>query len=48
LLLPNFSGLDDGDASAHLGIPAAERIGALRRRYDPAGLFAMTIREGAS
>lgn len=48
LLLPNFSGLDDGDASAHMGIPAAERIGALRRRYDPAGLFAMTIREGAS
>ena len=48
LLLPNFSGLDDGDASAHMGIPAAERIGALRRRYDPAGLFAMTTREGAS
>jgi FAD/FMN-containing dehydrogenase len=48
LLLPNFSGLDDGDASAHMGIPAAERIGALRRRYDPAGLFATTIREDAS
>jgi FAD/FMN-containing dehydrogenase len=48
LLLPNFSGLDDGDAAGHMGIPAAERIGALRRRYDPAGLFATTIREGVS
>jgi len=48
LLLPNFSGLDDGAALSHMGSPAAERIGALRRRYDPAGLFAMTIREGAS
>ncbi|MGD0501388.1 MAG: FAD-binding oxidoreductase [Steroidobacteraceae bacterium] len=48
LLLPNFCGLDDGDVSAHLGVPAAERIGALRRRYDPAGLFGVTSREGAS
>jgi FAD/FMN-containing dehydrogenase len=45
LLLPNFSGLDDGDAAGHMG-PATERIGALRRRYDPAGLFATTTREG--
>jgi hypothetical protein len=48
LLLPNFSGLDDGDAAGHMGVPAAERIGELRRRYDPAGLFATTIREGVS
>jgi FAD/FMN-containing dehydrogenase len=48
LLLPNFSGLDDGDAAAHMGIAAAERLGALRRRYDPAGLFATTNREDAS
>lgn len=48
LLLPNFSGMDDGDAAGQLGVPAAERVGALRRRYDPAGLFATTIRQGGS
>jgi hypothetical protein len=39
-LLPNFSDLDDGDVTARLDAVRAQRIGSLRRRYDPQGLFA--------
>ena len=38
-LLPNFSALDDGDVTARLDAARAQRIGSLRRRYDPEGLF---------
>jgi FAD/FMN-containing dehydrogenase len=43
-LLPNFSNLEDGDPGARLAAPQAARVAALRRRYDPAGLFAMTLK----
>jgi|SRR6185437_12016249 hypothetical protein len=39
-LLPNFSDRDDGDVTARLDAVRAQRIGSLRRRYDPQGLFA--------
>jgi hypothetical protein len=39
-LLPNFSDRDDGDVTARLDAARARRIGSLRRRYDPQGLFA--------
>lgn len=38
-LLPNFSDQDDGDVTARLDVARAQRIGSLRRRYDPHGLF---------
>ncbi len=38
-LLPNFSDWDDGDVTARLDATRAQRIGSLRRRYDPQGLF---------
>jgi FAD/FMN-containing dehydrogenase len=39
-LLPNFSGLDDGEVTQQLGAAQSARVAAIRRRYDPAGLFA--------
>ena len=41
-LLPNFSDRDDGSVAEQLGAATAERLQALRRRYDPAGRFAVT------
>jgi FAD/FMN-containing dehydrogenase len=38
--LANFSDQDDGDQERWLGTAHAERLVALRRRYDPAGMFA--------
>jgi len=38
-VLPNFSDRDDGCVPDQLGPEAAERLQALRRRYDPAGRF---------
>lgn len=38
--LPNFSDRDDGRVADQLGPANAERLQALRRRYDPAGRFA--------
>lgn len=38
-LLPNFSDRDDGDVTARLDTARVQRIGSLRRRYDPQGLF---------
>jgi hypothetical protein len=40
--LPNFSDRDDGRVTDQLGPESAERLQALRRRYDPAGRFAAT------
>jgi len=37
--LPNFTEADDGEAAAVLGAEPAARMAALRRRYDPHGLF---------
>jgi hypothetical protein len=37
--LPNFSNEDDGDVMVRAGAAPAERLAALRRRYDPAGRF---------
>jgi hypothetical protein len=39
-LFPNFSDRDDGRVLDQLGPATAERLQALRRRYDPAGRFA--------
>jgi FAD/FMN-containing dehydrogenase len=41
-LLPNFSARDDGRVADQLGPGTAERLLALRRRYDPAGRFVPT------
>lgn len=38
-MLPNFSSQDDGDVSRQLGASSAARVLALRRRYDPNGVF---------
>jgi hypothetical protein len=38
-VLPNFSDRDDGDVTARLDAVRAQRIGLLRQRYDPHGLF---------
>jgi hypothetical protein len=38
-LLPNFSDQDDGGLTARLDAARAQRIGSLRQRYDPHGLF---------
>jgi hypothetical protein len=38
--MANFSDQDDGDQVRWLGTAHAERLTALRRRYDPAGIFA--------
>jgi FAD/FMN-containing dehydrogenase len=38
--MANFSDQDDGDQERWLGTAHAERLTALRRRYDPAGIFA--------
>jgi FAD/FMN-containing dehydrogenase len=38
-LLPNFSDQDDGDVTRGAHATVAERLVALRRRYDPAGRF---------
>lgn len=38
-LLPNFSNADDGEVSERLEPRQRERIAALRRRYDPLGVF---------
>ncbi|MDE2448236.1 MAG: FAD-binding oxidoreductase [Gammaproteobacteria bacterium] len=40
--LPNFSDRDDGRVADQLGPVSAERLQALRRRYDPAGRFVST------
>ena len=40
--LPNFSDRDDGAVIDQLGPVSAERLQALRRRYDPTGRFAPT------
>lgn len=40
-LLPNFSGLDDGEVTQQLGAAQRARVAAIRRRYDPAGVFAV-------
>jgi UDP-N-acetylenolpyruvoylglucosamine reductase len=37
---PNFSNLDDGDVTAQADPMHAERIAALRSRFDPQGMFA--------
>jgi len=37
--LPNFTGVDDGAVARQLGAARAERLTALRRRHDPAGVF---------
>jgi hypothetical protein len=37
--LPNFSDRDDGRVADQLGPESAERLQALRRRYDPEGRF---------
>jgi FAD/FMN-containing dehydrogenase len=39
-ILPNFSGVDDGDPVRRFGMEQAGRLEALRRRYDPTGLLA--------
>lgn len=39
-LFPNFSDRDDGRVADQLGPAFAERLQALRHRYDPAGRFA--------
>ncbi|HXR93321.1 MAG TPA: FAD-binding oxidoreductase [Steroidobacteraceae bacterium] len=39
---PNFTDRDDGRVADQLGPGTAERLQALRRRYDPAGRFAPT------
>jgi FAD/FMN-containing dehydrogenase len=39
LLLPNFSNQEDGALVEQLGVAHGERLRALRRRYDPAGVF---------
>jgi FAD/FMN-containing dehydrogenase len=39
LLLPNFSNHEDGTVLEQLGADHAERLRALRLRYDPAGVF---------
>lgn len=39
-LLPNFSGLDDGEVTQQLGAAQSARVAAIRRRYDPAAMFA--------
>jgi len=38
-LLPNFSNQDDGDVTGRFDAAHAQRIAALRRRYDPTGVF---------
>jgi len=38
-VLPNFCDRDDGNVTARLDAVRAQRIGSLRRRYDPQGLF---------
>jgi len=38
-LLPNFSNEDDGEVTARFEQAHAERIAAIRRRYDPTGMF---------
>lgn len=38
-LLPNFTDRDDGDVTSRLDGARVQRIGSLRRRYDPRGLF---------
>lgn len=40
--LPNFSDRDDGRVGEQLGAASAERLQALRRRYDPVGRLAPT------
>jgi FAD/FMN-containing dehydrogenase len=42
LLLPNFSNQEDGTLVEQLGVEHGERLLALRRRYDPAGVFSST------
>jgi FAD/FMN-containing dehydrogenase len=39
-LMPNFSNQDDGELVTQFGAEHAERLRALRRRYDPNGVFA--------
>jgi len=39
-LLPNFSNAEDGTVVSRLGADKVERIAALQRRFDPAGVFA--------
>jgi hypothetical protein len=39
--LPNFTSQDDGDVAVHASSSHAERVTALRRRFDPAGLFSL-------
>lgn len=39
-IMPNFSNQDEGEGARQFGTSHAARIDSLRRRYDPAGLFA--------
>ena len=39
-MLPNFSDQDDTDETRRFGRRHAARLESLRRRYDPAGMFA--------
>lgn len=41
--LPNFTGADDGAVASQLGAAQSQRLAALRRRYDPAGVFAAPL-----
>lgn len=43
MALPNFTGVDDGAVTRQLGAAQAQRIAALRRRYDPAGVLAVPL-----
>ena len=38
-LLPNFTGVDDGEVAVQLGASRMQRLTALRRRQDPDGVF---------
>jgi FAD/FMN-containing dehydrogenase len=38
-LMPNFSSQEDGDPATQLGAEQGARVAAIRRRYDPQGLF---------
>lgn len=42
-VLPNFSGLDDGEVTQQLGAAQSARVAAIRRRYDPGALFAAPL-----
>jgi len=41
---PNFSNQDDGDVTMRFAADKSARLAAIRRRYDPAGLFAPSLK----